>query len=163
MTAGRTTWLRRGAIVLGGIALVAIAYLAFRSLTGQPVGLGASSTKTLPCSPQPCLDIQNYTLWVSNVSEDGPLVKMQVTFRNASDSTHAAPEDLRLVDAQGDSSPSVQDDPGCTNWSGTEFNNGQRFGPIILCFRPTSTNPPLKLRWSPDMGLLSCEADIRIR
>ena len=163
MTAGRSTWLRRGAMVLGIIVLVAIGYLAFRSMQGQPIVPGQASTNTLACSPEPCLNIRNYNLWVSNVSVDGDLIKLQVTFRNASDSTHAAPEDLRLVDAHGDSSPSVQDDPGCTNWSRTEVNHGQRFGPITVCFRPTSTNPPLKLRWSPDFGLLCCEADIRIK
>jgi len=28
------------------------------------------------------------------------------------------------------------------------------------CFRPSTTDAPLKLHWTPDMGLFCCETDI---
>lgn len=136
--------------------------MAFIALA-RGVAQGGSAVKSLACSPQPCLDLQDYTIWVSNVTEADGIVRLDVTFRNSSSATHASPEDLQLVDANKQSSPAVQDVAGCTHWSRTEFSNGAKLGPLSICFRPTSPAPPLTLRWAPDMGMFCCEADLKIR
>jgi hypothetical protein len=136
--------------------------VAFIALA-QGVAPGGSVAKSLACSPQPCLDVQDYTMWVSNVTVDGEMVRMNVTFRNSSAATHASPEDLQLVDANKQSSPAIQDAPGCTHWSRTEFNNGAKLGPLTICFRPASIASSLTLRWTPDMGFVCCEADLKIK
>jgi len=142
--------------IVGISAFIAMAKTALNSSSG---GGTASGT----CSPKPCLDLQGYTLWISKVTEADGIVRMQVTFQNSSGSTHAAPEDLRLIDSAQQSSPSIQDQPGCSHWTRTEFSNGAKYGPITVCFRPSTVDPPLTLRWSPDMGFFCCQADLRIR
>jgi hypothetical protein len=139
-----------------------LAVLAFISLA-RGVAPVSSGVHSLPCSPQPCLDVQDYTMWVSNVTEADGIVRMDITFRNSSAATHASPEDLQLVDASKQLSPAIQDVAGCTHWSRTEFSNGAKLGPLHVCFRPPSTSQPLTLRWSPDLGLFCCEADLKIR
>jgi hypothetical protein len=156
-------WRARVLVGLGVVTIVAIGAIAFVQLAGQQFVAGLSKTQTSPCSPQPCLNVHNYLLWVSDVSEADSIVRMQVRFRNSSESTHAAPEDLELIDANHQSSPAIQGAAGCTHWTRTEFNNGASLGPITLCFRPASMDPPLSLRWSPDFGLLCCQADVRIK
>jgi hypothetical protein len=123
----------------------------------------AAEVSSLPCSPQPCLDVQDYTLWVSNVRDADGTVRMDVAFRNSSAATHASPEDLRLVDANKQTSSAIQDVAGCSHWSRTEFSNGAKLGPLTICFRPQSTASPLTLRWTPDLGLICCEAKLKIR
>ena len=147
---------------IGAVALLGIGMVAASQLAAPPAAAGTSSSPSSACSPQPCLNLQNYTLWVSNVTQSDGLVRMQVRFRNASDSTHAAPEDLALVSADTQVSPAIQDAPGCTHWDRTEFNNGAGFGPITVCFRPASPRPPWTLRWTPDMGLFCCQADLKV-
>lgn len=102
-------------------------------------------------------------MWVSNVTEANGIVRMTITFQNASDATHADPSDLELVAASNETTRSVQDAPGCTHWSRTEFANGAKLGPLTVCFRPASTTPPLTLRWSPDFGFFCCQADLKIK
>jgi hypothetical protein len=87
---------------------------------------------------------------------------MQITFRNSSDSTHAAPADLELIDSQRHSSPASFDLPGCTQWSRHEFSHGATYGPLTVCFRAATTAPPLVLRWSPDFGFVCCQTDIKL-
>ncbi|MDQ6714471.1 MAG: hypothetical protein M3Z28_15015 [Candidatus Dormibacteraeota bacterium] len=135
------------------------AFIAFVQSVA-PGGLGVTS---LACSPKPCLDVQDYTIWVSNVREGDGIVRMEVTFRNSSSATHASPEDLELVDASKQSSRAIQDVAGCTHWSRTEFSHGAKLGPLTICFRPPSAASPLTLRWTPDMGLFCCEADLKIK
>ena len=149
-------------LALGGVLVAIIGVAAFAALA-QGTPLGNAGTSPAPCTPQPCLDLQGYTIWVSNASDTGGVVRMQVTFRNSSTSTHAAPEDLRLVDSTKQSTPATQVPPGCTHWSRTEFSNGATYGPIVVCFQPSSVTPPLTLRWTPDMGLFCCQADLRIQ
>jgi hypothetical protein len=146
------------------MAVVAVGLVAALQLA-NPGSLAAvnGQASSGPCSPAPCLNLQGYTLWVSNVTDDGGVLKMRVKFRNSSNSTHATPEDLTLVDAQHRTSPSVQDPPGCTHWGRTEFNNGASYGPITVCFRPASLESPLTLHWTPDMGFFCCDALLRIR
>lgn len=88
---------------------------------------------------------------------------MQALFQNASSATHADPSDLRLIDAGKQSVRLTQDPAGCTHWSRTEFANGARYGPVIACFHPSSLAAPLTLEWKPDMGLVCCTADLRIK
>lgn len=141
------------------VAIIGVA--AFAAMAqGTPLSGGPSPG---PCSPQPCLDLQGYTMWVSNVSDADGIVRMQVRFRNASSSTHAAPEDLTLVDANKNTVKATQAPSGCTHWTRTEFSNGATYGPITVCFQPTSVSPPLTLDWTPDMGVFCCQADLRIR
>ena len=138
-------------------ALAAAVYVSERTPT--PAGDAAASTA---CSPRPCADLEGYSLWVTGVQAQDGLVTLQVSFRNASSSTHAEPLDFRLVDAGNHSSAPVFDAPGCTRWPRTEFRNGARFGPVPLCFRTGSPAPPLRLRWSPDVGFFCCRTDVRI-
>jgi len=87
---------------------------------------------------------------------------MQVTYRNSSNSTHASPEDLTLIDSRRNSSSPVFDVPACTPWSRHEFNHGATYGPLTVCFRASTTAAPLVLRWSPDFGLVCCQTDIKL-
>ena len=157
----RSRWTRLALFAAGGVLLAILAVVAFIALARgvAPVSEAAS----LPCSPQPCLDVQDYTLWVSNVTDADGIVRMDVTFRNSSAATHASPEDLQLVDANTQTSPALQDVAGCTHWSRTEFSNGAKLGPLTICFRPGSTASPLTLRWSPDLGLICCQANLKIK
>jgi hypothetical protein len=143
------------------VLLIAIAaFLAMQVTFRNPTPNGA--VPALNCSPAPCADVQGYTLWVSNLKVTGNLVSMQVTFKNSSNATHASPEDLRLIDSKVHSSGLVTDAPGCQSWSRHEFGNGAAFGPTTVCFRVTTAEPPLVLRWSPDLGLLCCQTDIKL-
>jgi hypothetical protein len=158
----RKRWTRFALFGAGGTLLAVLAVVAFIAMA-QGVAPGGVGVKSLSCSPQPCLDLQDYTMWVSNVTVDAQTVRMSVTFRNSSPATHASPEDLQLVDADKQSSPAIQDVSGCTHWSRTEFSNGAKLGPLTICFRPASTASPLTLRWTPDMGFICCEADLKIK
>jgi hypothetical protein len=143
---------------MAGVLATVVGIAAFVSLAGQQ--FGPATIKSLACSPQPCLNLQDYTLWVSNVVESNGVLRMQASFRNSSNATHADPVDLELLDAQRQPWPAIQDASGCTAWSRTEFSNGARYGPVTMCFRPASLASPLMLRWSPDMGLICCQADL---
>jgi hypothetical protein len=149
-------------VLMGLLAVVVAVALVALQVQGQRLNGGGSSSQSQACSPQPCLDLENYTIWVSHVTQSGGVVRMQVVFQNSSGSTHATPEDLQLIDASGHAWPGIQNAPGCTSWGRTEFNNGAKFGPITLCFRPTSTQPPLTLHWTPDMGLFCCDGSLRV-
>jgi hypothetical protein len=105
--------------------------------------------------------VQGYTLWVSKLDVTSNLVTMQITFKNSSDSTHAAPEDLELVDSRHQISRPIFNAPGCTPWSRHEFNNGATYGPLTVCFEVATSAPPLVLRWSPDFGFC-CRTDIKL-
>lgn len=158
--------MRRRALTTFGIAaglLVAgiVAYVAYSSLIG-PINV-TPSTSLAPgnCSPRPCADVQGFTLWVSDVRVDAGLVRMQLKFKNSSVSTHASPEDLRLIGAGGKSSGLVISAAGCNRWTRHEFSGGATFGPLV-CFPAGDATPPLTLRWSPDLGFFCCQTDIKI-
>jgi hypothetical protein len=151
-----------GAIAIGLIVAAVVAVTAYQALHTP---LRASSDTNLApenCSPGPCTDVQGYTVWISNVTVEGDLVRMQVKFRNSSPSTHASPEDLQLIDASRHASGLVTDAAGCNTWNRHEFSNGASFGPIDICFRVSNTTRPFILRWAPDLGLFCCETNIRI-
>lgn len=152
-----------GAIGVAVLVVGTVAVLAYQSLQVPYQGPTVSSPRpALGCTPAPCASLRGYTLWVTNLEAQDSLVTMQITFRNSSDSTHAAPADLQLIDSEGQLSRPVFDAPGCTPWSRHEFNHGATYGPITVCFKPTSTAPPLVLRWSPDFGFVCCQTDIKL-
>lgn len=149
------------AIGAGAVLVIAVAVAAFLSLE-SPFQPATSAPAATPCTPKPCADVRGYVLWVSDLKVDSGLVSMRLTFRNSSAATHADPADIRLVDAGGRTSSPVYDSPGCARWPRTDFNNGAQFGPVPECFRPASTDPPLKLHWTPDMGLFCCDAHVAL-
>lgn len=143
------------------VLIVAIAaFLAMQVTFRNPAP--NSAVPALNCSPAPCANVQDYTLWVSNLKVDGDLVSMQIAFKNSSSATHASPEDLQLIDSKQHASGLVTDASGCHTWSRHEFNNGATFGPLNVCFRLSATAPPFVLRWSPDFGLVCCSTDIKL-
>ena len=143
------------------VVLVGIAAFLAMQVSFQPPTT-SDATPAVNCSPAPCADVQGYTLWVSNLQVQGNLVRMQVNFKNSSDATHASPEDLEIIDSKLHTSGLVTDAPGCQTWDRHEFNNGALFGPMTVCFRVTTSDPPLVLRWSPDLGLICCHTDIKL-
>ncbi len=152
-----------GAAAAAVAVVVAVAIAAFVAMQVSfhgPTPNGA--TPAVNCSPAPCANVQDYTLWVSNVAFDGDLVRMQITFKNASDATHASPEDLELIDSKLHTSGLVTDAAGCQTWNRHQFNNGAVFGPLDVCFRVSTAAAPLVLRWSPDLGFFCCQADIKL-
>jgi|GEM_PF-1118787 len=158
-----TRWLTRGGVAAGLLVAAVLAVVAFQSMRAPlETSLGLASPSTSACTPTPCLDVQGYTLWVSNVSVEGNLVRMRVMFKNSSDSTHASPEDLSLIDAGHHASPIVTDASDCNTWPRHVFDNGATFGPIDVCFRVTNTSPPFTLRWTPDFGFFCCDSSLTI-
>jgi hypothetical protein len=155
----RARLIRYGAIGTGVAVVIAVGVAAFIALQ-VPFQPPTSAPNSAPCSPRPCANMRGYILWVADLKSDAGVVSMQVSFQNSSNSTHADPADLNLVDSNKNASGPVFDPTGCTHWPRTEFNNGARLGPLPICFRPSSTSPPLTLRWSPDEGLFCCETDI---
>jgi hypothetical protein len=161
-------WLAYGGVGAGLAVAAIVAALAFQSLqvpfdnTGNGGSVSTTPAEASSCSPTPCADVQGYSLHITNVQITGNLVSMQITFRNSSSSTHASPEDLTLIDANRQSSGLITGPPGCSTWARHEFNNGQVFGPILVCFRVSTSASPLTLRWSPDFGFLCCQTDIVI-
>lgn len=147
------------AIGAGIVVVLGVAVAAFASLK-VPFTAPNAEVSSEPCSPQPCADVQGYTLWVGDLKVEDGLVTMQLTFRNSSSSTHADPADISLVDSQKAGNSAIYDAPGCTHWARTDFNHGASFGPVPECFRPSSTAPPLLLHWTPDMGPFCCDIEI---
>jgi hypothetical protein len=142
------------------LAAAAAAFVAMQvPLQGPTAG---ASNPAVNCAPAPCANVQGYTLWVSDLSVDGNLVSMTITFKNSSASSHASPEDLQLIDSKQHSSGLVTDATGCETWNRHEFNNGALFGPLKVCFHASAQGPPLVLRWSPDFGLFCCQANIKL-
>ena len=113
------------------------------------------------CSPGPCTTLNGYTIWVSNVRVQNDIVHLTVKFQNSSAATHASPEDLTLIDA-GRRSSIISDSAGCKSFARHEFNDGAFFGPVDLCFRVSSTNPPFILHWTPDLGPFCCQTDLTL-
>jgi hypothetical protein len=159
----RRRLLTYGAVAAGLAVVVLVAAAAYGSLQVPFQAPTLSSpVPALGCTPAPCADLHSYTLWVTNLDVQGNLVTMQITFRNSSDSTHAAPEDLVLIDSQRNTSRPIFDSPTCTSWSRHEFNHGATYGPLTVCFKVGASAPPLVLRWSPDFGFACCQTDIKL-
>ena len=156
----RETLLRNLGIAAGAVVVLAVAVAAFVSMQPGSFHLPTSSQPSAHCSPQPCANVRGFILWVGGLKVDSGLVTMTLTFQNSSNSTHADPSEIQLIDSAGKPNNRVTDAPGCTAWPRTEFNNGATFGPVPECFRPSSTGPPLRLHWEPDFGFLCCETEI---
>ena len=158
------TWLTRAAIAAFLVACAGLAVFAYESMVAPPQSpVAAASPSPAACSPAPCLDEQGYTLWVSNVSVTGDLVRMSVRFKNSSDSTHASPDDLSLIDRSQHTSRITTEGADCNTWARHEFNHGATFGPVDICFQVTDTTPPFTLRWTPDLGFFCCDTRLAIK
>ena len=141
------------ALVAGG------AYVALKApLATKP----NSNLQPENCSPGPCANVKGFTIWISDVRIANDIVHMTVRFQNSSQATHASPEDLQLIDASRRASIPITDSAGCKTFTRHEFNGGETYGPIDLCFRVTNANPPFILHWTPDEGAFCCEKDITI-
>ena|SRR5215469_1255116 len=141
------------ALVAGG------AYMALKAPLSTPPNTNLTPEN---CTPGPCANVEGYTIWISNVRVANDIVRMTVKFQNSSPSTHAAPEDLSLIDTGRRSSTPITDATGCQTFSRHEFNDGAYFGPVDLCFRVSNSSPPFILHWTPDLGAFCCEKDITI-
>lgn len=151
--AGVVAGLLAAALIAGG------AYMALKApLTSNP----NSNLQPDSCSPGPCANLNGYVIWISNVSVQNDIVRMSVKFQNSSGATHAAPEDLQLIDQGRRSSIPITDAPGCKSFARHEFSGGATFGPVDVCFRVSDATPPFILHWTPDMGTFCCEHDITI-
>lgn len=158
-----TRLVKYGALAAGLLVAAVVAVLAFNSMQVPFQGPTPNSpAPALACSPAPCANLHGYTLWVSNLAVTGDMVSMQIAFKNSSDSTHASPDDLQLIDSSHHGSRLMTDSPGCKTWDRHVFNKGAQFGPLTVCFRVSSTAPPLVLHWSPDFGLACCDTDIKL-
>jgi hypothetical protein len=157
---------RRLLITLGVVvALIVAAVIAGAAYTALKAPLSVSSqTQLTPenCSPGPCTDVEGYTIWISSVHLDNDIVHMTVKFKNSSTATHAAPEDLTLIDSERRQGQPISDSPGCKVFARTDFSNGATFGPVDVCFRVVNTSPPWILHWSPDVGAFCCQKDLTI-
>src|SRR4029077_5763954 len=157
---------RRLLITLGVVvALIVAAVVAGAAYTALKSPLSLQSTTNLApqnCSPGPCTDVQGYTIWISNVRVDNDIVRMTVRFTNSSPATHAAPEDLTLIDSERRQGSLVTDAPRCKTFPLTAFNTRAIFGPLDVGFRVTNSTPPFILHWSPDLGAFCCETNITI-
>ena len=141
------------ALIAGG------AYMALKApLSTQP----NSNLQPENCSPGPCVNLNGYTIWISNVRVANDVVHMTVKFQNSSTATHAAPEDLVLIDNGRRQSIPITDSPGCKSFARHEFRGGAVYGPLDLCFRVSSSQPPFILHWTPDLGAFCCQKDITL-
>src|SRR5260370_41430479 len=100
------------ALVAGG------AYTALKSpLTTQP----NSNLSPENCKPGPCTNLNGFTIWISNVHVDNDIVHMSVKFKNSSGATHAAPEDLVLIDSERRQGGPVTAAPNCKSFTRPDF------------------------------------------
>ncbi len=157
---------RRLLISLGVVVgLLVAAVVGGAAYTALKAPLAPSPNATLApenCSPGPCAEIQGYTLWLSKIRVDNDIVRMTVKFKNSSSSTHAAPEDLILIDSERRQGSLITDAAGCSTFKRHDFSHGQTFGPIDVCFRVVNSTPPFLLQWSPDLGTFCCQKTITI-
>jgi hypothetical protein len=144
-------WLAAGAAAL--VVFVVVALVVLQSQAGRSVVTADSGR----CSPQPCADANGYVARVSDVSEQGALVRMTVSFSvSGLTRMHAEPADFLLTDGARRVYRVVLDgSPGCEDWQRTPIADGASLGPLPLCFRAGGATGPLKLRWSPAQGVLS--------
>ena len=148
---------------VAGLMVAAVVAGAAYSALKAPQQLNPSSNLTPEnCTPGPCANVQGYKIWISNVRLDNDVVRMTVKFQNSSTSTHAAPDDLSLIDQGRRSSNMITDSSGCNTFKRHDFAGGAYFGPIDICFRVSNTAAPFILHWTPDVGAFCCEKDITL-
>ena len=144
---------RRLLVSLGVVvALIAAAVIAGGAYTALKNPLQTKPNSNLTpenCSPGPCTNLQGYTIWISKIYIDKDIVHLTVKFQNSSTSTHAAPEDLVLIDSERrQSAPGVK-------VTLRNFGRDRRY-PIVNRFRDPGTPPP-----QPDPTLLAPSATPR--
>jgi hypothetical protein len=149
-------------VFAGLIVAALIAGAAYTALKAPLATQPNSNLNPENCSPGPCVTLNGYTIWISDVRVQNDIVHMTVKFQNSSVATHASPDDLQLIDTGRRSSIPIADSPGCKTFTRHEFNNGAIFGPLDLCFRVANSNPPFILHWTPDLGAFCCQKDITL-
>jgi hypothetical protein len=149
-------------IVAGLIVAALVAGAAYSALKAPLSTTPNSNLNPENCSPGPCANVKDFTLWISKVRVQNDLVRMTVKFQNSSVATHVAPEDLQLIDAGRRTSTPISNVTGCNTFARHEFSGGAVFGPIDICFRVSNSTPPFIFHWTPDLGTFCCEQDITI-
>jgi hypothetical protein len=148
-------------VVVGLVVAALVAGGAYMALKA-PLSTAPNNLNPDNCSPGPCANVNGYTLWVSKVRVQNDIVHMTVKFQNSSQATHAAPDDLNLIDSGRRSSIPVSNIAGCKSFSRHEFSGGATFGPIDICFRVANSTPPWILHWTPDLGAFCCQKDLTL-
>jgi hypothetical protein len=149
-------------VVAGLIVAALVAGAAYTALKAPLATQPNSNLNPDNCSPGPCKNLNGFTIWISKVHVNNDIVHMTVKFQNSSVATHVAPEDLNLIDSGRRSSFPISGIAGCKTFARHEFNGGQIFGPVDICFRVADSKPPFILHWTPDLGSFCCETDIPI-
>lgn len=149
-------------VIVGLVVAALVAGGAYMALKAPLSTAPNSNLNPDNCSPGPCVNVEGYTLWVSKVRVQNDVVHMTVKFQNSSQATHAAPDDLTLIDAGRRSSIPITGVTGCKSFARHEFSGGATFGPIDICFRVASSTPPWILHWTPDVGAFCCQKDLTI-
>lgn len=149
-------------VIVGLLAAALVAGVAYAALKSPLSSTPNSNLNPDNCAPGPCTNLNGYTIWISKVRVTNDIVHMTVKFQNSSVSTHAAPEDLNLVDSGRHSGIPIGGIAGCKTFARHEFDNGATFGPVDICFRVANSTPPFVLHWTPDMGTFCCQRDITI-
>ncbi|SRR5260370_30627600 len=149
-------------VVLGLVVCAVVAGAAYTALKSPLLTKPNAQLSPENCKPGPCTNLNGFTIWISNVHVDNDIVHMTVKFKNSSGATHAAPEDLILIDSERRQGGPVTDAPSCKSFARHDFDNGALYGPFDLCFRVVNTTPPFILHWSPDEGAFCCQRDITI-
>jgi hypothetical protein len=149
-------------VVVGLVVAALVAGGAYMALKAPLSTAPNSNLNPDNCSPGPCANVNGYTLWVSKVRVQNDIVHMTVKFQNSSQATHAAPEDLNLIDSGRRSSIPVGNIAGCKSFTRHEFSGGAVFGPIDICFRVANSTPPWILHWTPDLGAFCCQKDLTL-
>src|SRR6266480_7846365 len=149
-------------IAVGLVVAALVAGAAYSALKAPLATTPNSNLNPDNCAPGPCVNLNGYTLWISNVRVQNDLVHMTVKFQNSSVATHASPEDLQLIDAGRRTSIPIADATGCKSFTRHDFNQGALYGPVDICFRVSNANPPFILHWTPDIGPFCCEKDVTI-
>jgi hypothetical protein len=150
------------AVIVGLIVAALVAGAAYSAWKAPLSTTPNSNLNPENCAPGPCANLKGFTLWVSKVRVQNDIVHMTVKFRNSSSATHAAPDDLHLIDAGRRSSIPISDIAGCKTFTRQEFSGGKTFGPIDLCFRVANSTPPFILHWTPVLAEFCCEKDLTI-
>ena len=149
-------------VVVGLMIAALVAGAAYTALKTPLSTKPNSNLNPENCAPGPCANLSGFKIWISKVSIDNDIVHMTVKFQNSSTATHAAPEDLQLIDSGRRAGTLVTDATGCKTFKRTDFRGGAFFGPIDICFRVLNATPPFILHWTPDMGTFCCQTDITI-
>ena len=150
-----------GLVVLGALIVAAfMGLLSYRALHAPPPTTDSGLTQD--CAPGPCANVQGFTLWVSDITVTGDLVRMTVKFQNSSSATHVSPDDITLIDLSRHVAGLATDATGCSSFTRHDFKNGAVYGPLHICFHVTNETRPFDLHWSPALGTFCCEKDIKI-